>query len=179
MTDDQIFDIAEKAWQSNRGSEREFTIDFARALLAAGASEGQAEPVAWRWRLTAEINGKQWGPGPWEYTLNPEKFESRTLYEVEPLYLSPSAEIAALRERIANLETIEAASDDEIERLRERIAGMEKDAEDAARYRWLEGQAKCDPKMGGNHHWWGINLRGVHGPTLAIGIDAAIAKEQK
>ena len=52
-----------------------------------------------------------------------------------------------------------------------------RDARDAERYRWLEKNAKCDPKMGGNHHWWAINLRGVFGPTLGIGIDAAIAKE--
>lgn len=71
---------------------------------APSSDTAGAKPVAWRWRLTAEINGKQWGPGPWEYTTHPEKFESRTLYEVEPLYTHPSAEIAALRERIAGME---------------------------------------------------------------------------
>jgi hypothetical protein len=50
--------------------------------------------VAWRWRLTAEINGKQWGPGPWEYTIYPEKFESRSIYEIEPLYTPPAPSVA-------------------------------------------------------------------------------------
>ena len=62
-----------------------------RAPSASIADTAGAKPVAWRWRLTAEINGKQWGPGPWEYTINPEKFDNRTLYEVEPLYATPPA----------------------------------------------------------------------------------------
>jgi hypothetical protein len=55
--------------------------DAAPTPERADADTAGAKPVAWRWRLTAEINGKQWGPGPWEYTIYPEKFENRRALE--------------------------------------------------------------------------------------------------
>ncbi|MDR5797205.1 hypothetical protein QCE49_27800 [Caballeronia sp. LZ008] len=63
-----------------------------RERLAAGASEGQAEPVA---ALDAYGNPSHWNK---HFALEP--WASR----FKPLYLHPSAEIAALRERIAGME---------------------------------------------------------------------------
>ncbi|WP_250477361.1 hypothetical protein [Caballeronia sp. INML1] len=74
-----------------------------RALLAAGASEGQAEPVAW---------AVYWGIGNMRpHSVHFEKetavkvaSEIKSHTELRPLYTHPSAEIAALRERIAGME---------------------------------------------------------------------------
>ncbi|WP_250518634.1 hypothetical protein [Caballeronia sp. ATUFL_M1_KS5A] len=60
---------------------------------AAGASEGQAEPVAWRHNRTFCL-----------YETEEEVPLADGDEWAEPLYLHPSAEIAALRERIAGME---------------------------------------------------------------------------
>jgi hypothetical protein len=89
MTDEQIGQIYHTA--RNADTFRDFKRVALDILSASIADTAVAKPVAWRWRLTAEINGKQWGPGPWEYTIYPEKFESRSIYEIEPLYATPAS----------------------------------------------------------------------------------------
>lgn len=95
-----------------------------RLSLAAGASEGQ-EPVA------QIVRGKTVaGLDVWDI-----KVFDKTLQNGTKLYTHPSAEIAALRERIADKEAdnvrLVQANQDLRDQMRERIAGMEKDARNA------------------------------------------------
>ncbi|SAK65884.1 hypothetical protein AWB80_03114 [Caballeronia pedi] len=59
-----------------------------------GASEGQAEPVAWQWQ--DEVTQR------WHTQEHKPNYADGTA--IRPLYTHPSAEIAALRERIAGME---------------------------------------------------------------------------
>ena len=110
-------------------------------LLAAGASEGQ-EPVAFA--VPQEMAGASFiacAIRGGAYTV--------------PLYLNPSAELTALRER---------------------IAGMEKDA---ARYRWMR-DAKCDDAVRALFDFEGAIpsmpwRKARH--ELDAAVDAAIAKQ--
>jgi hypothetical protein len=64
----------------------------------------------------------------------------------------------------------------EIERLQARVAEL---GRDAARLDAIERNARCDPKMCGNHVWWPTTWKHqLVGPTLRAAIDAAISKEQ-
>lgn len=111
---------------------------------AAGASEGQ-EPVAWRKRGYSQFQTGT--PSRWLYEDGSDKPQVRdpANCDVEPLYTRPSAEIAALRER---------------------IAGMEKDADDAKRWRTLCRNLQQRNKL--------LQLT-----DLIDTIDAAIAKERQ
>ena len=62
---------------------------------AAGASEGQAEPVGYASKCEFDENGKLYDAAT--VNFKPEDGDV-------PLYTHPSAEIAALRERIAGME---------------------------------------------------------------------------
>ncbi len=116
---------------------------------AAGASEGQAEPV---YQIAA---GKDWRDiSESDY----QKFSAQPdRYLVRALYLHPSAEIAALREENANWQEAGRTMASEVTRLRERIAGMEKDAE---RARWIDVETRA-PECGEwvlatNGKWTGV-----------------------
>lgn len=102
MTDDEIL----KKWHENKItfelSPYKKILEFARALLAAGASEGQAEPVAWQFRDLIE---GQWTKWRHANTAIRERYKDWPDVEFRPLYLHPSAELAALRARITELES--------------------------------------------------------------------------
>jgi hypothetical protein len=97
----------------DHGSAREwcFTgptlLAFARALLAAGASEGQAEPIP----VPTVIDRSHANQAYVTYEFRDEamctEFINATSSHRKPLYTHPSDEIAALRERITELETSE------------------------------------------------------------------------
>lgn len=73
-----------------------------RALLAAGASEGQAEPIY----QVRPRNGEEWTDvSEAEYHIS-----GGAGYLQRIVYLRPSAEIAALRERIAGSTAQDAQS---------------------------------------------------------------------
>lgn len=58
--------------------------------------------------------------------------------------------------------------------LRAQVAEVRKDA---ARLDWLQNNAKCDPKMDGNHQWWPLTWNQVRrcvGPTIRAAVDAAM-----
>jgi len=96
MTDDRISEIASPFLEwTEQGYAIIDKVGFANALLAAGASEGKAEPVAY----LVTIGGHPSLQFSWIDPANLAKCNT-----CEPLYLSPSAEIAALRERIAGME---------------------------------------------------------------------------
>jgi hypothetical protein len=51
---------------------------------------------------------------------------------------------------------------------------------DAERLDFLQGVARCDPKMDGNHVWWPLSwntCQQIKGPNLREAIDAAIAAQ--
>lgn len=53
-------------------------------------------------------------------------------------------------------------------------------AADAARLDYLEKNARCDPKMDGNHVWWPTSFnqaQNLKGQTLRLAIDAAMKGE--
>jgi hypothetical protein len=200
MTDEQIFEIAEKAWQSNRGSEREFTIDFARALLAAGASdrymegrndgwntamkfaagasEGQADlwaradyPVLWTrhgsgenaWYSRDGYEARKNAAGRWVLSrAGLPIFEHEYLQEVTArafvLTHDPSAEIAALRERIAGMEKDAAwISVDERLPTNDQIVAFVVKADRESTNWYLNGHV-----LGGTYHEnWGFSTPGV------------------
>ncbi len=133
MAEESMLDILKRAvgYLSLHGYEAEakaLSAD-ARALLAAGASEGQ-EPVGWAVRekhfpdrlLFSDETGDKPSQGDREWA-------EKQGHEYVALYTDPSAEIAALREAMKGAAVIANASGAEIKALRERIAGMEKDAE--------------------------------------------------
>lgn len=71
---------------------------------AAGASEGQ-EPVAWMRQYMSYPDSPEDAPGFMVTTFHQNAaFASKCPEENTPVYLHPSAEIAALRERIAGME---------------------------------------------------------------------------
>jgi hypothetical protein len=54
------------------------------------------------------------------------------------------------------------------------------DAKDAARLDWLQHEARCDPKMDGQHVWWPLSwnqCQRIKGPTIRDAIDAAMAQK--
>ncbi|GJH22484.1 hypothetical protein CBA19CS22_38100 [Caballeronia novacaledonica] len=137
MTDEQIAAIryAEAALCAmfKETTDSRKAKEVLRALLSASiADTAGAKPVAWRWRLTAEINGKQWGPGPWEYTIYPEKFESRSIYEIEPLYAAtPTHSVADAPRRFTGeqIAALRVAADALIDRYAEPIREILRNAE--------------------------------------------------
>lgn len=55
-------------------------------------------------------------------------------------------------------------------------------AADAARLDYLEKNARCDPKMDGNHVWWPTSFnqaQNLKGQTLRLAIDAALEKKHE
>lgn len=84
-------------------------------MLAAGASDGQAEPI---YQLRMRLTGDWRDQDEFSYRNNVKTCPD----DVRVLYTHTSAEIAALREQISQSAKIIAS-------LAERIAGMEKDAE--------------------------------------------------
>jgi hypothetical protein len=196
MTDEQMRMIASRyrltTWTEDLAG-------FARALLAAGASEGQAEPAAQIVRRKTYS-----GLDVWDIKIFDKDMQHGT-----KLYTHPSAEIAVQanqrqsfefeawfdrefpmdpppsrpkyqRTSVTNLmRAAWDARDAEIAALRERIAGMEKDAE---RYQWLRSATydKAMPAMfdydRSAHRYLGIRRSTEH---LDEAIDAAIAKEKQ
>ena len=136
MTEEKINDLADEfddgACDGWKFSE-EALHAFARALLAAGASEGQAVGEI------REIDG---------FTQVVLKAKAK-LPDRTKLYTHPSAEIAALRDR---------------------IAGMEKDAQ---RYRHIRATTRAIRDDNGE------NRTEVTPEQFDEAIDAAIAKEKK
>lgn len=62
-------------------------------------------------------------------------------------------------------------------RLKDENEALKKDAQ---RLDAIERNARCDPKMDGNHVWWPTTWKHqLTGPTLRAAIDAAMTKEQK
>ena len=52
---------------------------------------------------------------------------------------------------------------------------------DAERLDYLQNNARCDPKMDGNHVWWPTSFnqaQSLKGPTIRSAIDAAKGEEQ-
>lgn len=49
---------------------------------------------------------------------------------------------------------------------------------DADRMDWISKYTRCDPDMGGNHHWWpsSFNQR-IRGATFRAAIDAAMEEQ--
>ncbi|WP_175980016.1 hypothetical protein [Caballeronia zhejiangensis] len=152
---DDVSDYAEsRSFKKVEWHWRTELLEKARALLAAGASEGQAEPVGFAIAMPGSDDG---------FTMS--AFKASDVPVGASLYLHPSAEIAALRER---------------------IAGMEKDAQ-----RWRAGvRLKCFPEHSGHddaarygESWYMPNcaLPDVPEPfvTPEEAIDAAIAKEKQ
>lgn len=150
MTDEQIASIQYAAdWLSRSediGNRKH--AERLRALLAAGASEGQ-EPVAQIVRDKTVA-----GLDLWDI-----KIFDKTLQNGAKLYKDPSAEIAALRER---------------------IAGMEKDAE-----RWRKAVDLSHYMIDANGEYVLVQLPAPEGcfetteQQFVAAIDAAIAKEKK
>lgn len=65
---------------------------------------------------------------------------------------------------------------DELERL---TRELEESRKDQARLDYIAGNARCDPKMDGQHVWWptSFNHR-LLGPNLRAAIDAAMSQEK-
>ena len=104
LLQDLIDDVSDYA-ASREFKERETKwrtelLEKASALLAAGASEGQAEPVAWRVVMEGQRGERQ--------TVILESLKDAQnisdFGDPIPLYEHPSAELTALRERIAGME---------------------------------------------------------------------------
>jgi hypothetical protein len=90
-------------------------------------------------------------------------------------------------ERQANVDFIAAANPVAILALLDELADHERayallfkeNAElrkDAERLDYLQNNARCDPKMDGNHVWWPTSFnqaQGLKGPTIRAAIDAA------
>ncbi|WP_250519514.1 hypothetical protein [Caballeronia sp. NCTM1] len=223
--------------QDGPGTVVTITVDDLRALLAAGASEGQAEPVAWLidWpdepdlghyfaeapvdplygrsiplyahRWTGDAEPVAWtndceldfiSHGGATGAIWPKQEEGAEI----PLYLHPSAEIAALRKerdhwkanhdaQVSRARLLIERTDLPLERvrayeelaaLRERIAGMEKDAERMS--------ALCDEldRNRRNVRYDGMPIwdamcdaigADLDGNAFRRAIDAAIAKEKQ
>lgn len=63
-----------------------------------------------------------------------------------------------------------------IDRLASLASQSEEQGKDAGRLDFIEKNARCDPKMCGNHVWWPTTFRNaLKGPTLREAIDAAMA----
>ncbi|SAL59317.1 hypothetical protein AWB71_03268 [Caballeronia peredens] len=119
------------------------------------------EPVAWRYREAKEDR--------WRFTRHSPEHWSRPLPFMEPLYLHPSTEIAALRERIAGMEK-------DAQRLtfvtdKQGIIVSQSGADGVRRYQLYQ---ICEYGTGfilsGKDRWF---------DTPREAIDAAIAKEPK
>lgn len=103
MNDDEIYDL----WMSipSEGTPKVEICRFARALLAAGASEGQAETLV----------------------AHPRERVSMTYAQFTEL--AHKAKVSNdLNNQVLALQASDYLKDEEIAALRERIAGMEKDA---------------------------------------------------
>jgi hypothetical protein len=203
MTNEQIVNLAKQAWTDAgfvlTDDDHAYVLPFARALLAAGASEGQAEPI-YQARTMGSRFADTWTDqskdGFDHMAKYPACFETRTVY------LHPSAEIAALRKerdhwkanhdaQVSRARLLIERTDlpldrvrayEEVAALRERIAGMEKDAERMS--------ALCDEldlnrrnvRYDGMPIWdamcdaIGADL---DGNAFRRAIDAAIAKEKQ
>ncbi|GJH22482.1 hypothetical protein CBA19CS22_38090 [Caballeronia novacaledonica] len=168
MTDDEILKLS---WEDDMRDYNGYirTVPFARALLAAGASEGQAHPIP----VPTVIDRSHANQAYVTYGFRDEamctEFINATNSHRKPIYTHPSAEIAALRER---------------------IAGMEKDADgptitadvhaDAARYQWLRNR-RVEFDLMGLHSHYATKLWNELGERFDWDdvIDSAIAKEPK
>lgn len=162
MTDDEIHKLS---WEADMRDYNGYirAVPFARALLAAGASEGQADhPLDIRaYIVTDRSSGAK--ALKWAAELG-NRFPSE-LYQLIPLthHADAVAELTALRER---------------------IAGMEKDAE---RYRYLRGRFdECSAELDFGRDdlpigecWVQVHQNLNQGKALDDAIDAAIAKEPK
>ena len=100
MTDDQIYDL----WMSipSKGTPKFEICQFARALLAAGASEGQAAKQQYD---ACGCDAEE--PDPVErlrFFFSLAMKNGQAWLDSEPFFDAVTAEIAALRERIAQLE---------------------------------------------------------------------------
>lgn len=145
MTDDEILKLS---WEDDMRDYNGYirTVPFARAVLAAGASEGQA--IDWYDRLQ-RVCADDYGDYPESESLSERlrwwvpKSSRHGSTTLEDDMLEASAELTALRENAIYWEKMhdEKAREyfeamREITALRERVSGVEKDAE---RYRWLRG----------------------------------------
>lgn len=127
MTEEQIMNLAEPYWDFNDSTAGYRTFDpvaFARALLAAGASEGQ-EPVA------QIVRGKTVaGLDVWDIKIFDKTLQNGTkLYDHQPFIDEfCKAYVEEWQDTLKEQSDCIKARDAEIAALRERIAGMKKDA---------------------------------------------------
>lgn len=77
---------------TDAGAKVEEAKDVLRDILAAISTPAQAsgEPVAWRFRRSAEATAPFPPPDHWEYGAEPIKGEAPGYYEIQPLYAQAS-----------------------------------------------------------------------------------------